>query len=514
MTTFAQLWEGAVAEHGDGTFLLFSSPGADARWTYAEFDDVVATVGGGLGIGPGDTVHLALANCPAFVAVWLAAARAGARIVPADPRATSAELAEQIRRTRPTVGLCAASRAEPYREAARGLRVLELAETAADLDPGSPLLGAPVAAGAPEPDDVLAVMFTSGTTAAPKGVLLTQALYAFTGRVMAAAARLEARHRWFVVLPLFHANAQYYCFASAIAARASVALVSRFSASRWRPDAARLGVTHASLFAAPARMILARDGGGPPLALEHVWFAQNLTPEQYDRLAAITGCPPRQLYGMTETGPAVLTDTGPEPVADSIGTPTGGCAVRLVPDPDGGSPQLEVGGRPGYTLFQGYLDDPVTTAASFTPDGWFRTGDRAVVDEDGRYRFGGRGGDVVKVGGENVSLTEVEAVLAAHPAIFEVVAVGSPDPVLDEVVTAVYVPSGAAPAEADLLEWSAARLSPSRRPRRFLAVAELPRTSVGKIKRFQVGQLAAQAGGDAGDGSGFDPVLRRRGRVM
>ncbi|MBC3191121.1 AMP-binding protein [Pseudonocardia sp. C8] len=490
MGTLAGLWEAAVARHGAAGFLHFHDvdTGDTVCWTYTEFDDRVARVAGGLGIGPGDTVHLALGNCPAFVAVWLAAARVGARIVPADPRATEAELAEQIRRTRPVVGVCAAARAAPYRAAAGGTRVLELTETAADLDDGAPLVGTP-RTGSAAAGDVLAIMFTSGTTAAPKGVLLTQALYAFTGETMARAARLSARHRWFVVLPLFHANAQYYCFASAIAVGASVALASRFTASGWRAQAAGLGVTHASLFAAPARMILARDPGGDPLALEHVWFAQNLTRDEYERLAALTGCRPRQLYGMTETGPAVLTDTGPEPVPDTIGTPTEGCLVRLAADPGGGLPHLEVGGQPGHTLFLGYLDDPGTTAAAFTDDGWFRTGDRATVDDDGRYRFGGRGGDIVKVGGENVSLTEVEAVLATHPAIFEVVAVGAPDPVLDETVAAVYVPAGAAPSEEELLAWSAQRLAPARRPRRFLAVDELPRTSVGKIKRFQVGQL-------------------------
>lgn len=485
--SFARLWEEAVAAHGDRPFLLFDDAEGSA-WTYAEFDAVVARVAGRLGLRRGDTVHLALGNCPAFVAIWLAAARVGARIVPADPRATTAELTEQVGRTGPVVGVCARSRAEVYRAAARDLRVVELAEDASDLQV---LAGEPVT-GPAAPEDVLAILFTSGTTAAPKGVLLTQALYAFTGETMARAARLEPRHRWFVVLPLFHANAQYYCIASAIAVGASMALAPRFSASAWRARAAALGVTHASLFAAPARMILARDPGGPPLSLEHVWFAQNLTPEQYARLGELCGCAPRQLYGMTETGPAVLTDTGAVPVPDSIGTVTEGCAVRLVEDPEGGSPQLQVGGEPGATLFLGYLDDPATTAAAFTDDGWFRTGDRAV-EEDGRYRFGGRGGDIVKVGGENVSLTEVEAVLAEHPAIFEVIAVATPDPVLDEVVGAVYVPvPGRVPAEEDLLAWSAERLSPARRPRRFTAVDELPRTSVGKIKRFQARDLLDQ----------------------
>ena len=107
-------------------------------------------------------------------------------------------------------------------------------------------------------------MFTSGTTGAPKGVEITQANYAFAGATMAGACGLSAEHRQLVVLPMFHANAQYYSFASAIAVGASVALMHTFSASRFLTQAARHGATHASLFAAPIRMILARGATPVP----------------------------------------------------------------------------------------------------------------------------------------------------------------------------------------------------------------------------------------------------------
>src|SRR5690606_35082599 len=102
----------------------------------------------------------------------------------------------------------------------------------------------------PRSTDRLAVLFTSGTTSAPKGAMVTQANYVAAAEFMARASKLVAAHRWFVTLPLFHANAQYYCFASAIAVGSSVALTSAFSASRWIEQARALSVTHASLFAA------------------------------------------------------------------------------------------------------------------------------------------------------------------------------------------------------------------------------------------------------------------------
>ena len=182
-------------------------------------------------------------------------------------------------------------------------------------------------------------------------------------------------------------------------------------------------------------MILARGGplgpGLPPLRLRHCWFAQNLAADQYETLAEWFGCRPRQLYGMTETIPAVLTDDRDDPRHDTMGLVTPGCVVDLH-DAAGSSCPPTTSARwssavvAASTLFAGYLDDPETTTASFR-DGWFLTGDRACRDLDGRYHFDGRRSDVLKVSGENVSVVEVEAVVGAHPDVLDVVVVGAPD---------------------------------------------------------------------------------------
>jgi crotonobetaine/carnitine-CoA ligase len=239
-------------------------------------------------------------------------------------------------------------------------------------------------------------------------------------------------------------------------------------------------------------MLLERTpAGAEPLALRHCWFAQDLGEDEYARLARLLGCRPRQLYGMTETIAAVLSEPALGPRPDAIGTATLGCDADVrglgsrAPAAPGAVGEITVGGRPGIELFAGYLDDPQSTAAAFTA-GRLRTGDHAIAGAGGRVRFVGRGGDILKVAGENVAAAEVEGVLMAHPGVLDAAVVGRPDPVRDEVPVAHVVRAAGhgGLGEDELLAWCAERLAPSKRPRGVVFRDELPRTSVGKIRKF------------------------------
>lgn len=224
---FAARWRATVAQHPERPFLVFDDlEGGGAEWTYAAFHRVVDETAGrlraaGARPGPGGAIHLVQPNGPAFVAVWLAALRLGATLVPSDPRATDRELTGHAERTRPAVAVLEPGRADAYAALLPDVEVLGVAADDVDLDV---LRGAPLGATEdPAPESDAVVMFTSGTTSAPKGVVLTQAGYAFAGRTMADAAGLTAEDRCLVVLPLFHANAQYYSCAAAITRGACVA---------------------------------------------------------------------------------------------------------------------------------------------------------------------------------------------------------------------------------------------------------------------------------------------------
>ncbi len=500
--SFSEVWERTLKNHTDDVFLIFENLESDTvKWTYSDFNKEVSKIASLLlkyDVKSGDSIHLALANCPVFIAVWLAAIRLGAWIVPSDPMGSAEDLMSHIERTRPKVGFCAKSRSEVYQKACGNLPFIEIDEMSVtpELCNFSEVESWPT----PNALDRAAVMFTSGTTGLPKGVEITQANYAFAGHAMALAASLTSDDRQFVVLPLFHANAQYYSFASAIYAGASVALMATFSASRFLHQAAKHEVTAASLFAAPIRMILARGEPVDGLKLRHCWFAQNITQEQYETVTEWFGCRPRQLYGMTETIPAVLTDERNDPDPSSMGLVTSGCLVDLQ-RPDGTSVDLDevgeivVGGEVGITIFNGYLDAPDVTNESFR-DGWFLTGDRAKRDIDGKFFFDGRRSDVLKVSGENVSIVEVESVLAEHPEVLEAAVVGMPDDIRDEVPVAfvVPVPGKDFPSLEDLSDWCEKRLTKAKRPQKITFLDELPRTSVGKIRKYLLLE-----GGEAND---------------
>jgi len=246
-------------------------------------------------------------------------------------------------------------------------------------------------------------------------------------------------------------------------------------------------------------MILARrPAGAQAVRLEHVWFAQNLGRQHYDEFSALVGCGPRQLYGMTETVAIVCADVSQPYRNDTIGPPIESRPVLLrnpetgADAPPGQPAELVLGGVPGEDLFLEYLDDPAATSRALVQrDGatWFHTGDLVARDAgSGALRFVGRRDDVIKVSGENVSLTEVEVTLAQAPGVLECAVLGRADPVRDMVPVAYVVPRDHdhPPSVEDLADWSARNLAAAARPRAWYLIDAVPRTSVGKVRRFKL----------------------------
>ena len=340
-------------------------------------------------------------------------------------------------------------------------------------------------------EDIVALLYTSGTTSKPKGVQLTHANYIFTGELMARTIALTPEDRTFIVLPLFHGNAQYYSTMSAIMVGASIAVTEKFSASRYFKQAKTLGGTVGSLFAAPIRMILAKDYDEDlrdnPLRL--VLFAQAVAEHQLNQFEEQFDVKLLQLYGMTETvGIPLINPLFGKRKNMSIGRPSIGYEVQLVdehglPVRQGEVGQIAVKGIPGRTLMKGYFKNEQATNDTLK-DNWLLTGDNARIDEEGYFYFVDRLKDMIKRSGENIAAHEVERVLAVHPAVFEAAVFGIPDEMRDEAIKAyVILQAGATVSEEALIEHCRERLAKFKVPDRIEFMTDFPRTAVGKIQK-------------------------------
>jgi crotonobetaine/carnitine-CoA ligase len=200
---------------------------------------------------------------------------------------------------------------------------------------------------------------------------------------------------------------------------------------------------------------------------------------------------------MTETVSHPIVG-GPADRQGSMGRPSPEYGVAVLSDDDipvgpGESGSLLVRGVPGVSMFAGYLGDDAATAAAYTVDGWFRTGDRVRLDEEGTITFGERDKDVLKVGGENVGAPEIERVLLSVPGVVEAAVVGRPDPMLGDVPVAFVVVSDGSAVVAAIEAACEASLPPFKRPREIRVVTELPRATLGKVAKAQLRDWARTA---------------------
>ena len=529
--TLPALLEGRARTTPGAPFVLFDDlqSGATTR-TYREFDREVnrtAHLLGRLGVRRGDTITLLLANCLEFLALWFGAAKLGAVIVPVNTASSAAELEYLVAHSESRLIFTQAAWLDLARQVrGRCPRVEEVLVCGAGAPSALVDFGRlvahcpelPPAAPSPSPTDEAAILYTSGTTARPKGVLVTHANYLCAGETVARAVRLTPEDRHLCVLPLFHGNAQYYSTMSALVAGASMALTARFSARRYFDRAIAHRCTVSSLFAAPIRMLLAQPRR-PEYGrndLRAVIFAQSVTPAQLVEWEERFRAPLMQLWGMTETmGPPIINPFDGERRNMSMGLPAPGYTSRLVDGRGGPVARGEIGqvvvqGEPGLSLMKGYHKNPEATAETLR-DGWLWSGDNARQDEDGYYHFVDRAKDMIKRSGENVAAGEVEAVIREHPGVFDCAVIGVPDDMRDEAILAVVVPRGgeegsrsAALTEDEVIDWCRERLASFRVPQFVRFRKELPRTSVGKIRKHVLrAEIHAKTGRDAGGSVGI-----------
>jgi crotonobetaine/carnitine-CoA ligase len=491
-----------AALYGDKVFAVFESEsGEQTTLTFEELEQETTRAADafiGMGVAHGDAVVVHMRNSREFVIAWLGLAKAGAIMVPTNLALTAQEIAFEVEKSRAIGAVTTDDHWDKF--ASLGLAHNIVVDGEGDVswdrwiatgDPRAELPRFP-------PETPMQILFTSGSSGKPKGVVITHSMALWLGERMGRNFGQRDDDCTLCVMPLFHVNSQGNLLA-ALNFGGSVAIVERFSAGQWLDQLIRHGATLTSLIGTLVRILLEqppsdRDQGHK---LRASAMAINPPDEVWHRFEERYGIRLVNGYGMTEVYSEVLFSPmfGDRRVP-ALGLPTMDRRVKVV-RPDGSEADVgEVGeicvwGIPGRTMFLEYFEDPEATAA-VVKDGWFHTGDNAYVDEDGYFWWVDRKKDTIKRGGENVSASEVENRVTTHEAIQAAAAVAIPDEIRDEAILLFVQPvEGETITEDEVLEYCRQHLAKFKVPSRVELRDRLPTTSVGKIDKHTLRAEAA-----------------------
>ncbi|MCU1379871.1 MAG: malonyl-CoA synthase [Acidimicrobiales bacterium] len=403
---------------------------------------------------------LRVEKSPDAVLLYLACVRVGAALLPMNPAYTADEVAHLVADAEPALHLDDAGLAALVAGAASNPERFD------DVDIG--------------PDDLAAVLYTSGTTGRPKGAMLSHRNLASNAAVLHELWGFGPDDVLLHVLPIFHTHGLFVAINCVLANGSGMVFLPRFDVDDVLAALPRctvlMGVpTHYTRLlddprfdvgvCADVRLFI--SGSAPLLAATHGAFA------------ARTGHPILERYGMTETSMIASNPLAGERRPGTVGFPLPGTDVRLAEDET-----IEVRGP---NVFSGYWRRPELVATEFTADGWFRTGDIGEFDDDGYLRIVGRAKDLVISGGLNVYPKEVEDVVDAIDGVLECAVVGVPDPDLGEAVLAVVVPvAGRVVDPAEVRAAARERLAAFKVPKRVELVEALPRNAMGKVTKAEL----------------------------
>ncbi len=437
------------------------------------------------GVSPGDRVVVQVEKSAAAVALYLGVLQCGAVYVPLNPAYTDAEVSYFLGDAKPALFVH-----DPAREPIWAFCA------ALGAHPGSPFweeaaTASPDPAIAPrEPDDIVAICYTSGTTGRSKGAMISHANLASNAETLIRLWQFTAQDRLLHILPVFHVHGLFVALHCALFSGAALIFERTFDAARVRTLLPRSSV----LMGVPThytRLLADPDFGAEDCAAMRLFLCGSapLLADTHREFTGRTGHNVLERYGMTEAGMITSNPYDGDRVAGTVGYALPGVSVR-VRDGEGalvGPGAVGTLEITGPNVCSGYWEMPDKTAESFTADGWFITGDLVTSQADGRITIVGRAKDLIIAGGYNIYPKEVESVLDEMPGIAESAVVGIPHPDFGESVVAVIVPQpGAALSDADVHAWVAEHLARFKHPRQVHIVDALPRNTMGKVQKAEL----------------------------
>jgi acyl-CoA synthetase (AMP-forming)/AMP-acid ligase II len=496
MRTFRDAIDAYAAAQPDAPCIV--APERDAILTYGGLQRSGATLGAYLaqaGIAPGAVVSFMLPNGIAAASVFLGAMYAGYVVSPVNLIAQDAQLEYTLAHSRTRLVFAAPEHLDRLRA------LVKRAQSAAALratDPDD--LGLAASGDAPlaavSPDLPAMLMYTSGTTGEPKGVLLSHWNMVYAGRTVAAAQALSAKDRVLSALPLYHINGQCIAAVSPVVSGGSIVMPHRFSASQWWPLVERYRPTWLNLVPTIVAYLL----NGPDLtpaqaaACRAIRFVRSasapLPVEQQRAFEERFGVSIIEAMGLTECASVAFANPldARRRKYGSTGLPLG-LEARVVAGDGAALGTGEVGEIQlrGENVMKEYYRAPELTAQVRSADGWLATGDLGYRDDDGYYFIVGRRKELIIKGGENIAPREIDEALLRHPAVLEAAAVGIPDPVYgQDILACVVLKPGKRCDEAELRAHCLAQLGRYKSPRLLRLVAALPKGPSGKVQRLKL----------------------------
>ncbi len=446
-----------------------------------------------LGVEPGDRVALQMEKSPAYLFIYLACLRAGAVFLPLNTAYTPHELSYFLSDARPKILVCDPERREALAEAAQKADVRIVTHGQGqdgdlfDLAFPSPPDFSNAERG---PDDLAAILYTSGTTGRSKGAMLSHDNLSANARVLVDYWRFTAEDALIHALPVYHTHGLFVATNCVLLAGASMVFLPKFDAGgiidimRNRGGTVLMGVPtfYTRLLDEPdltreacAGMRLFISGSAPLLAETHREWRER------------TGFAILERYGMTETNMNTSNPYDGERIAGTVGKPLPGVSLRIAhPESGAAIPQGDIGmiEVKGPNVFKGYWKMPEKTLSEFRPDGYFITGDLGKIDEKGYVHIVGRGKDLIISGGLNIYPKEIEAELDSIDGIVESAVIGLPDADFGESVAAVIVrEKGSEVDEAQIRAALQDRLAKFKWPKKIVFVDDLPRNTMGKVQK-------------------------------